>query len=466
MEELTIEEIITATNGKLLSGHLRTKISNIAIDSRTIQSKDLFVAIKGKNQDGHKFVAEAIGKGAIGAIVTNPPQINNLSKMENVILIKVKDTTEALGNIARYYRAKFNPLVIAVTGSNGKTTTKEMIASILKRRMKSVKAKESYNNDIGVPLTVLEMNSQTEVLILEMEMNILGGIRNLAQIAKPQIGLVTNIGDTHLEFLGSRENVMKEKAELIESLDYDGIAILNADDELVMAIGNNFPKIKKLTFGLNQSADIYASQIIDLITEGSHFLLQGKYRVGLRLLGRHNIYNALAAIATARACGIDFASIVAGIEEFKPVSMRLEIVRIKDLTIINDAYNANPQSMKTALATLAKIDSDGKKIVVLGDMLELGERSSVFHYELGQEVAKIADVILVIGKFSRNVIEGALQTGINPEIAKNFENTQNLLTNLIDIIQPKDTILIKGSRAMRLESLLEEIKTLYEKKTD
>ncbi|MEO0092753.1 MAG: UDP-N-acetylmuramoyl-tripeptide--D-alanyl-D-alanine ligase [candidate division WOR-3 bacterium] len=461
MEALTVEEIVTATDGKLLSGDLNRKINNISIDSRTIKPNDLFIAIKGKNFDGHSFVSEALAKGAIGAVVADA----NI-KSSQAILIKVKDTREALGNIARYYRGKFKPLVIAVTGSNGKTTTKEMIAGILGKRMRIVKAKDSFNNEIGVPLTILGIDSQTQALILEIEMNLLGGTRRLAEIAKPQIGVVTNVGDTHLEFLGSRENVMREKAELIESLTPDGVAILNADDELVMAIGENFPKIQKLTFGLNQPADIFAKQILDLTTNGCHFMLQGKYRTRLHLLGTHNIYNALAAIATVKACGFDFAPIVSAIEEFRPVTMRMEIVRIKDLTVINDTYNANPQSMKTALATLAKIDSDGKKIVVLGDMLELGAGSEFFHYTLGQEAAKIADVILAIGKFSRNVIEGALQVGINPENARNYENNKDLLTNLIDIIQPKDTILIKGSRAMHLEWLLEGLKTEYEKKTD
>ena len=461
MEELTIEEIITTTEGKLLYGHLVTKVSNISIDSRTIRPKDLFIAIKGKNLDGHKFVPEAIAKGAIGAIISDAK-----IKTQNSILIKVKDTTEALGKIARHYREKFNPLVIAVTGSNGKTTTKEMIASILSRRMKVVKAKGSFNNDIGVPLTIFELDSQSRVLILEMEMNILGGIRNLAQIAKPQIGVVTNIGDTHLEFLGNRENVMKEKAELIESLGPAGTAILNADDELVMAIGNNFPQTRRLTFGINNSADVFATNIIDLVTEGSHFLLNGKYRVRLPVPGRHNIYNALAAVATTVAAGLQYNAILPGIENFKPASMRLEIVKIKDLVIVNDTYNANPQSMAATLEIFSRIATTGRKIAILGDMLELGNSSQSLHFILGKEAAGAVDIIIAIGKFSQAVIEGAIAAGINPNYVSAYDNNQIAITKLIDFIKPKDTILIKGSRAMRLEEIVQGIKAYYEKKSD
>jgi UDP-N-acetylmuramoyl-tripeptide--D-alanyl-D-alanine ligase len=461
MEELTIEEIVTATEGKLLYGHLVTKVSNISIDSRTVQPKDLFVAIKGKNLDGHKFVSEAIAKGAIGAIISDAK-----IKAKNSIMIKVKDTTEALGKIARHYREKFKPLVIAVTGSNGKTTTKEMISSILSRRMKVVKAQGSFNNDIGVPLTIFELDSQTQVLILEMEMNILGGITNLAQIAKPQIGVITNIGDTHLEFLGSREKVMKEKAELIESLGAAGISILNTDDELVMDIGNSFPQIRRLFFGINNPADVFATNIIDLVTEGSNFLLNGKYRIRVPVPGRHNIYNALAAIATSMAAGLDFAVIIPGIENFRPASMRLEIIRIKDLIIVNDTYNANPQSMAAALETFSKITSEGRCIAVFGDMLELGKSSQSLHYNLGMDAARTVDVIFAIGKFSRAVIEGAIAAGINPDNVSVYDNNQMAITKLIDFIKPKDKILIKGSRAMHLEEVVLGIKAYYEKKTD
>lgn len=461
MEKLTVEEILTATRGKLITGHPTTEISNICIDSRTLQPKDLFIAIKGKNFDGHQFIPEALAKGAIGVVASN-----SKVKIANSILIQVKDTIEALGNLARYYREKFSPLVIGVTGSNGKTTTKEMIAALLSRRMKVVKAKVSYNNEIGVPLTIFTLDSQTQVLIVEMEMNILGGIRNLAKIAKPQIGVVTNIGDTHLEFLHSRENVMKEKSELVESLTPNGTAILNGDDELVMAIGSNFPKIRKLTFGLHKPAFVYANKITDLATQGTHFLLNGKYRVRLPVLGEHNIYNALAAAATAHVAGLAWAEIVFGLENFKPPPMRLEIIKIKDLTILNDTYNANPQSMRAALETLKKIKTEGRKIAVLGDMLELGEQSQTFHTELGKEAAKIADIIIAVGKASQAIIDGAKTRDCFKDNRFVCVNNEIALTKLIDIAQPKDTILIKGSRAMHLEEIVQGIKAYYEKKTN
>lgn len=458
MEELTVEEIIGATDGKLLSGYADTKISNISIDTRTIQPNDLFVAIKGKNLDGHKFVAEAITKGAIGVIIAK-----GKIKAKNSISIQVNDTTKALANIAGYYRKRFNPLVIAVTGSNGKTTTKEMIASIISRRMQITKAKGSYNNDIGVPLTILEMNSQTQALILEIEMNILGETRRLAQIAKPKIGVITNIGDTHLEFLGNKENVLKEKTELIESLGPEGISILNADDECLRHI-SALPQA--VTFGISNQADVFASKITDRADQGSHFLLNGKYRVRLPVPGKHNIYNALAAIATSLAAGLDYADIIPGIEQFKPASMRLEILRIKDLLIVNDAYNANPQSMTAALETFTKIATDGRRIAIFGDMLELGKLSQTFHYNLGKEAAESMDIIIAIGKFSKSVVDGAISSGMNQNNLFKCNNNQAALTKLIDIIKPKDKILIKGSRAIRLEEIVKGIKDYYEKKLE
>lgn len=461
MEQLTVEEIINVTNGKLLSGYIDTRISNISIDSRTIKPDDLFIAIRGKNLDGHRFVSEAIARGAIGAIISK-----GKFKAKNSILLQVNDTTKALANIAGYYRKKFNPLVIAVTGSNGKTTTKDMIASILSRRMSVVKAKGSYNNDLGVPLTILELNSLTQALILEIEMNILGETKRLAEIAKPNIGVVTNIGDTHLEFLANRENVKKEKAELIQALGTDGIAVLNTDDDMVMGIGAEYPTMQRLTFGINNPADVFANKIIDLGTAGTNFLLNGKYRVRLPVPGLHNIYNCLAAVTASLAAGLDYVSIIPGIEEFKLASMRLEILRIKGLLIINDTYNANPQSMAAALNTFAKIASEGRRIAVLGDMLELGEKRVAFHRELGKEAANVVDIILAIGNFSRAVIDGALAAGFNSENLYTFDNNQAAITKLVDILKPKDKILIKGSRAMRLEEIVQGIKTSYEKKTD
>jgi UDP-N-acetylmuramoyl-tripeptide--D-alanyl-D-alanine ligase len=294
-------------------------------------------------------------------------------------------------------------------------------------------------------------------------MNILGETKRLAQIAKPKIGVITNIGDTHLEFLGNRENVLKEKTELIESLGPNGTTILNADDECLRHIS---AFSQAVTFGINNPANVFATKITDRADQGSHFLLNDKYRVRLPIPGIHNIYNALAAIATSLATGLDYAAIIPGIEQFKPASMRFEILKIKDLLIVNDTYNANPQSMTAALETFTKIAAEGRRIAIFGDMLELGKFSQTFHYNLGKEAAQALDIIIAIGKFSKSVIDGAVSSGMDKNNLSTCNNNQAALTKLIDIIKPKDKILIKGSRAMRLEEIVQGIKDYYEKKTD
>jgi UDP-N-acetylmuramoyl-tripeptide--D-alanyl-D-alanine ligase len=464
MAKFTIREVLEATQGELLRAGARKEASGISIDTRTMKRGELYIAIIGKSLDGHKFVAQAVKAGAAGVVVSMevavPPR--TLAK-RGVSVIRVEDTTRALGDIAAFHRKRFNPTVIAVTGSNGKSTVKEMLAQILSTRFEVLKPRSSFNNDIGVPLTVLELSPETQAGVIEMEMNILGGIRRLCEIAQPQIGIVTNIGDTHLEFLLDRAGVAQEKSELIEYINGNGTAVLNADDPLVMDIGRRFPTRDTVTFGVKYKADIFASRIEDIGLEGVAFRLNGKLSVRLAIPGVHNVANALAAAGAATAVGMRAAEIVAGLESFKPLPLRLEIEHFAGITLIADCYNANPQSMAVALDILARTGK-GRRIAVLGEMLELGTAAPDAHREVGRQAAKAANLVLALGEHCREIAEGARSAGMRPKSVLCFEGIKGLAQKLVDTAQSGDTILAKGSRANRMETIVRELKDRYGKK--
>jgi UDP-N-acetylmuramoyl-tripeptide--D-alanyl-D-alanine ligase len=460
----TVRGVLEATGGELLRAGSRKEASGISIDTRTMRRGELYIAIIGKSLDGHKFVTQAVKAGAAGVVVSQevavPPR--TLAK-RGVAVIRVKDTTRALGDIAAFHRKRFSPTVIAVTGSNGKSTVKEMLAQILSKRYNVLKPKSSFNNDIGVPLTVLELTPETQVAVIEMEMNILGGIRRLCEIAQPQIGIVTNIGDTHLEFLLDRAGVAQEKSELIEYINGNGTAILNADDPLVMEIGRRFPTREAVTFGVKHKADIFASRVEDLGLDGLAFRLNGKLPVRLAVPGLHNVTNALAAAGAATAVGMRAAEIVAGLESFKPLPLRLEIEQFAGILLIADCYNANPQSMAAALDILARTGK-GRRIAVLGEMFELGAAASDAHREVGRQAAKAANLVLALGEHRREIAEGARSAGMRSKAVLCFEDIKGLAQKLIDTAQSGDTILAKGSRANRMETIVRELKACYGKK--
>lgn len=460
----TIKEVLEATGGELPRAGARKEVSGISIDTRTMQRGELYIAIIGKSLDGHRFVAQAVKAGAAGVVVCReaavPPR--TLAK-RGVSVIRVEDTTRALGDIAAFHRKRFNPTVIAVTGSNGKSTVKEMLAQILSMRYEVLKPRSSFNNDIGVPLTVLELSPRTQAAVVEMEMNILGGIRRLCEIAQPQTGIVTNIGDTHLEFLHDRAGVAQEKSELVEYINGNGTAVLNADDPLVMDIGRRFPTRERVTFGVKQKADIFASRTEDLGLEGVAFRLNGELLVRLAIPGVHNVANALAAAGAAEAVGIRAAEIVKGLESFKPLPLRLEVEQFQGIRLIADCYNANPQSMAVGLDILARTGK-GRRIAVLGEMFELGASSADAHREVGRQAAKAANLVLALGAHCRELAEGARSAGMRPKAVLCFEDTKELAEKLVDTVQSGDTILAKGSRANHLEDVVRELRACYGKK--
>ncbi len=459
MEPLKISDIVKATKGKLIQGQKKLQVLNISIDSRTLKVGDMFIAIKGKLTNGHTYVPEVLQKGASSIIVED--ERVEFEQWKTISIIKVENTTRALGDIARYYRSKFSPKVIAITGSNGKTTTKEMIDQILKTKHNTVTAPASYNNDIGVPLTILQINNETGILVLEMEMNELGGIRRLCDIAQPDIGVITNIGDTHLEFLYTRDNVAQEKSELLEAIHNKGTAILNADDSAIIEMWERYKFKKVVLFGIDKFANIYANKIVNLNEQGTEFLVCNKYKCRLNIPGVFNIYNALAAISVAREMNCPFEEIIPALEAFKPALMRMQKIEMGKITLFNDSFNANPQSVMAALETFDKFECSGKKVVVLGDMLELGHRSNELHQNIGKNIPDSISILITVGKQAKQIAEGAKTFNKKLDGIFVFDRIQEVTDKLVDILANNDKILIKGSRLMKLEEIVNKLREHY-----
>jgi UDP-N-acetylmuramoyl-tripeptide--D-alanyl-D-alanine ligase len=453
VDPIRLNELVTATSGRLVNGR-DLKVTGVSVDTRTLQPGDLYVAIRGKRLDGHQFCSQAIEAGAIGVVVDSDSAIP-----AGKLGIIVTDTTEALGRIAFRHRERMSARVVAVTGSNGKTTTKEILAAILALKFKTLKPEGSYNNDIGVPLTVLRMTREIEAAVFEIEMNELGGTARLARICRPEVGVVTNIGDTHLEFMQDRHGVAQEKAELLQALPDKGAAVLNADDPLVMAIGSTYAPPRRVTFGLEQKADVFATDVEDAGLGGSRFRLMGEYDVVLPYPGRHNVANCLAACAGAYAMGMWPGEMPEAIAQLKPLPMRLSVTRVGDTTLIEDCYNANPQSVRSALEVLQRCGTADSRIAFLGDMLELGATAQAQHEAIGREAGALVNRLVVVGPLREWTAKGAAAVGLTN--IWRFETSAQAREALFDIIRPGDTILVKGSRAMTMELISQEILRHY-----
>ncbi|MCM8801224.1 MAG: UDP-N-acetylmuramoyl-tripeptide--D-alanyl-D-alanine ligase [Candidatus Omnitrophica bacterium] len=443
-----LKELIKATEGILIGDFRDFLIKGISIDSRTIKRQQAFVAIKGKNFDGHDFIKEAIAKGASCVI------IEKLSDIKTKIpFIKVKDTIKALGDIARFQRRRFDLPVIAVTGSNGKTTTKEMLAFVLSRRFKVLKNEGTKNNQIGLPLSLFELSHNYKIAVLELGTNHIGEIDYLSKICLPNLGIITNIGPSHLEYLGSLEGVFKEKYSLIENLKEPYLGFLNADDRFLRTkIDNKTLKPFIISFGIKNNADFSASKI-KVSQNKVEFQVNQKYKVSLNTLGYHNVYNTLAVIAVARIFGLNYKEIILSLKEFQFPAGRLRLIKLNNINFIDDTYNSNPLSLREALNTLRNLTIRGRKIFIMGDMLELGNLSNRFHYQAGPEVASTCDVLITVGELSRLTAEMVNKLGFNRNnifICNSSMEARDVLFNKITP-DKNDIVLVKGSRAIQME---------------
>ena len=451
-------------SGKIISGEIlgrveRMEIKGVSIDSRTIKEGELFVAIKGDRFDGHDFVPEAIKRGAWGAIVERSAlesKYASLGGLKNIIA--VEDTLHSLQEMSAAHRKKFSLPLVGITGSNGKTTTKEMLACILRQKGPVLKNEGNLNNHIGVPLTLMGLNAGHKTAVVEMGMSGPGEIKMLTRLVMPTVGVITNIGPAHLEFLGSMDMVVQAKGELLENMEPNSIAVLNADDRYFETLKAKFSG-SMITFGIDKAADVTAADIRQEknLTDFNIRSGDAAVRVRLQAVGRHNVYNALAAAAAALAVGMPLESVKYGLEDFSPIAMRSELKQIKGRLVLEDCYNANPRSMEAALDTLVSLRQGGKIIAVLGDMLELGEASGDAHRAIGAAAARLGvDLLITVGALSKLIGDGAREAGMPRERVVGARSNADAAAILRERSQNGDVILIKGSRAVKMEKILEE----------
>jgi UDP-N-acetylmuramoyl-tripeptide--D-alanyl-D-alanine ligase len=452
-----VAELIKATGGKLICGRPDTQVDSISTDSRSRKMRGAaFLALRGANFDGHDFIRAAINQGA-GLIIAEASASHLGPRHRKVAFIEVRDTLRALGDIARFHRQKFKLPVIAVTGTNGKTTTKEMIAWVLSGQLKVLKNEGTKNNQIGLPQTLLKLDSSYDLAVLEIGTNHFGEVAYLADIASVNLAVITNIGPAHLEYFQTLEGVFQEKTSLLKRLLFPAIAILNSDDKyLRRVLVKGRPRPVTFGFGLEKRADFSAS-LVKRLGERIYFLLNQKYKFSLATIGYFNVYNALAAVAVGRIFGLGYIDLIPRIEDFVFPQNRLRLLKLNNTRLINDTYNSNPLSLRSALDTLANFQVKGRKILVMGDMLELGNAGVLFHRRAGLQAARACDLFISVGKLAKSAAESAWRNGLKKKNIFSCNSNQEASHILYQEISPgpDDIVLIKGSRAMKLEELLD-----------
>jgi UDP-N-acetylmuramoyl-tripeptide--D-alanyl-D-alanine ligase len=453
---LSALDAVRWTRGELLRGSEAAHFRGVSIDTRSLETDELFVAIRGENHDAHRFLADAVTHGATGLVVeaghASPEDL-----AASAVVIAVEDGTRALGALAAGHRAQFRGPLVAITGSNGKTTTKEMCASILSVEAPCLKNRDNLNNQYGLPLTLLARCAEQRFAVVEIGMNHRGEIAPLARIARPTVGVITNVGTAHIEFLKSREAIATEKGDLLTTLPADGTAVLNADDPLAMAQSRR-TDARVVSFGAAGGADVRAEQIREH-DRGFAFALcapEGKTDVEVNGLGPATLANALAAAAAALAAGVSLDAVREGLARHRPVSGRMErIVLPQDITLINDAYNANPQSLALALTSLAEHKGSGRALAVLGDMGELGSATECEHRAAGELVCTLGiDFLLAFGDHAQRVASAAIDAGMDPAHVHVESDHDALAARVRELARKDDWVLVKGSRSMHMERVV------------
>lgn len=473
----TVDDILSATGGRIIAGNKDHLGLGISSDTRSLKQDDIFIAVRGENFDGHNFIDEAVKKGSHIIIVggdfcfdmgrgaslrkNNPLEKQNhlagfTKNCSGVVFVKVADTVKALGDIANFHRRRFNVPIISITGSCGKTTTKDMVHEVLSQKFTILKNEGTFNNCIGLPHTLLKLDKEIDLAVTEMGTNHPGEIHRLVSVAEPNIGIITNIGAAHLEFFGKVTGVLEEKYDLIRGLSIPGLAILNGDDKLLCKKAAKEKKKTVFTFGIENKCDFTASRI-NIFADSIRFTLNNKHKFCLNVLGRHNIYNALAAIACGMIFGIGINEIRKRLFNFVLTASRINLKRIKNYHVIDDSYNSNPVSFECAVEALKNFNTKGKKIFVMGDMLELGEKSIILHRLAGKKIIESGiDALITVGRLSSQTAD----------FVKN--NAPRLLVYscgcsleakgiLAGMVKSEDLILVKGSRAMQMEKAIQDL---------
>ncbi|MBA2430521.1 MAG: UDP-N-acetylmuramoyl-tripeptide--D-alanyl-D-alanine ligase [Chthoniobacterales bacterium] len=452
MDALPLSKLAEYAGATFSGGAAAVQITRVSTDSRTLQPGDLFVAIRGENFDGHKFVEQAAERGASGALVEESWSGHD---PENFALLRVADTLVGYQQIAAGYRRALPLKVICITGSNGKTSTKDFVAAALGRRFRVTKTEGNFNNHIGLPRTILEATAQHEIAVWELGMNHPGEIAALAAIARPDAGIITNIGLAHIEFMGSQEAIAQEKGALAEVLGSDGSLILNADDPFSEGISRRTRA--KIVLAGTQRGTLRANQITQSASGSEFTIFEGAHRCRAQLPvpGLHMVQNAMLAVAAGRAFGMSLEDCAVGLASTPLTKARLQLREVHDVQFLDDSYNANPESMKAALRTLVELETEGRRIAVLGHMGELGQQAERGHAEVGQAAAAFRiDRLISVGELAAGISHAARAAGL--------ENTQHVATPaaaaalLSENTSAGDLVLIKGSRTARMELVLEE----------
>jgi UDP-N-acetylmuramoyl-tripeptide--D-alanyl-D-alanine ligase len=465
MLTLSAGRLAEVTGGALVSGSAEAMVNGVCIDSREAVAGCVFVAFAGDRTDGHAYVEDALRAGARAAIVTrwDDPvrEAVEQSGRRQAAIVLVRDATSAVAALAKYHRGRLSCPVVGITGSTGKTTTKDFLAAALSANLRVTATTGNRNNELGVPLTVLSAGSETDVLVVEMGMRGVGQIAELCDVARPTHGLVTNIGQTHIELLGSQEAILHTKGELVRCLPAAGAAFLNGDDAWSRRLATE-SLAPVVFYGLDAASDVRASDVTvsDVGMPTMTLTSSGEsVTVTLPVPGRHNAYNAAAAAAVAVDLGVSLEDVATGLADVRLTEWRMQVfTAASGVTVVNDAYNANPTSMRAALAALSDMNTGGRRIAVLGDMRELGSLAELAHFRLGEEVAGLPiHVLVTVGDLARRIGEGALTESMDPDAVRPCATAEEAVEVLDDLLQPGDVVLVKASRSLGLERVVEGI---------
>ncbi len=451
---ITVQDILEVTKGTLIYGNKNEICENFSKNTKEVKDGDVYVGFKGEKLDGGKFYQEALEQGAKGCIINRIEGLE-IKHFDNKFVIQVDDTIKAIGEIAKLKRSKYDIPVIAITGSVGKTSTKDIVYSVVSQKYKTLKTQGNMNNHIGMPMTILGLKKH-EALVVEMGMNHLGELSKLTDIAKPTIAVITNVGTAHIGNLGSRENILRAKLEILEGLSNDGYAVVNNDNDLLHSWQKENKNFKVVTYGINNDSMNMAKDIIYNDNSSSYKLYPEEKLIEVPVGGEAFVYNSLAAVSVGKLLDIPINQIAKGIKKFELSKMRLDLQKTKQgYTVINDCYNANYDSMKSAIEYLKS--SEGKrKIAVLGDMLELGDFSKELHEKVGKVVAdNNIDILITVGNESKNIASIAKQNGI--EHVYEFDNNKYAIDKLKKILKVDDAVLIKASNSMNFKEIVDSL---------
>ena len=457
---MKVEDIVKTTNGKLLVGKLQENCENFCTDTRKIQKGDVYVGLKGEKFNGNEYYKDALEKGAKVAVISGIKiSEEDLKQYNDKTIIEVEDSLEAFGDIARYKRELYNIPVIQITGSVGKTSTRDIIANVVRTQYKTLQTEGNQNNAIGLPTTLLKLKNH-EAVVVESGMNHLGEIRYLGKIAKPTVAVITNIGTAHIGFLGSRENILKAKLEILENLKPGGYIVINNDNDMLNKWAKEDTKYKKYTFGIDEKSDVmaYNIKVSEDYSTYNVKINNKEYFVKVPVSGKHFVYNSLCAIAVGNLLNIAPENIIKGIETFTLTKNRMEVNKIKDdVTVINDAYNASYDSMKAAIEYLQNLPGN-RKIAVLGDMFELGEFAEEIHRKVGIEVfTHKIDVLVTVGELAKYIADEVKYLGMPKENVVSFDTNEEAINYLNDNLEKDDVVLLKAANGMHFAEIFKGI---------